>query len=462
VHSSEFDAREADKGGFLVSAAVLAFVSVAFMFVLHPRLGIRDVDGYAYIMGARSLHRGTGYRDLTGEALNHWPPGYSLLLSAFPDAVSAALVLNYLSFGASVGLLFYLSRQRGWTWQSALGFSVVLGSGFFRLLANESHADILSYALFLSGIFLMIRRPERTLPALIWALLIPVKLIAIIFLPPALAADWDADRRDWNGLLRSYLPAVSASAIGVGSILAFNMRTVRTWIPASHEASSIRILGAGAKSFAISIPRTFLFGWHGPVMATVPRVAFPASMILAAICLCSLRPSQTGRPLRIYGVAFLICSVLLLCVRSFDPSARLLGYGLIALMLGFRPEKWANNIWLVYGIVALAIGVANGITVNSLGINDPRYASLATEFGSYYHSSESVATNSFHILDIHAKIPSVPVDNEAQASAYREFFWVTLPRFDAVTSAVTPMGHPSNAWCQERQLSGGVMFARCK
>jgi hypothetical protein len=460
---SDGNSREADRRTVFTSAATLACASVAFIFLLHPRLGIRDVDGYAYIMGARSLHGGNGYRDLTGEALNHWPPGYSLVLSVFPNAISAALVLNYLSFGAATGLLFYLLRERDWSWQSALGFSMVLGSGFFRLLANEAHADILSYALFLVALGLFMRGPTRTLPAFMWALLIPVKLIAAVFLPPAIAADWDAGRKNWNGLIRSYLPAAIASAAGVVSILAFNMLTMRTWVPSSHEASSTRLLVTGAKSFATSIPRTFLFGWHGPIMAKIPRVAFPICMILAASCLFSLRPSRAGRPFRVYGIVFLICSALLLCVRSFDPSARLVGYGLIALMLGFRPEKWANNIWMAYGIVALTIGIVNGTTVNSLGINDPRYASLAIEFDRYYHSRETVASNSFHILDIHAGIPSVPVANEDQASAaYREFLWVTLPRFDAVTTAVTPMQRPGSDWCQERQLSGGVMFVRCK
>src|ERR1035438_2308209 len=102
-------------------AVLLACLSILFMFLLHPRLGIRDVDGYSYIMGARSLHLGIGYRSLAGEPFNHWPPGYSLLLSPFQNPVSAALILNYLSFGTTVGLLYYLLRRSEWTWQAALG-----------------------------------------------------------------------------------------------------------------------------------------------------------------------------------------------------------------------------------------------------------------------------------------------------------------------------------------------------
>ena len=301
--------------GSLVGTALLFCFSVLFMFLLHPRLGIRDVDGYAYIMGARSLHQMTGYRSLTGEAFNDWPPGYSLLLSVFRDPVPAALVLNYLSFGATIGLLYYLLRRLGWTWQAGLGFSVTLASGFFRLLANTAHADMLTYALFFAAICFAIQGPARTLPALIWAFLVPVKLIAVVFLPSAVAADSIAARQDWKSLLRSYIPAVIATAIGIGSILAFNALTVRTWD--LHEESSLKVLASGAKSFIISIPRTFLFNWHGSVTAPFPLIAFPVCMLLAAICLCSLRPTPDGKWLRIlWGImprmlwALALCSLL--------------------------------------------------------------------------------------------------------------------------------------------------------
>ena len=123
--------------------------------------------------------------------------------------------------------------------------------------------------------------------------------------------------------------------------------------------------------------------------------------------------------------------------------------------------KWANGVWMLYGLVSLVTGVANGMIVNSLGSNDPRYAELATQFRSYYVGSEIVATNSFHILDLHANIPSIPVADYAEADPYHKFFWVTLPRFDAVASAVTGMPHPGKEWCEEKHFSGGVLFTRC-
>src|SRR2546427_9424391 len=69
----------------LIGSMIVFGAATCFIFLLHARLGVADVDGYAYLIGARSLHEGNGYRGLTGEAFNHWPPGYSLLLSVFPE-----------------------------------------------------------------------------------------------------------------------------------------------------------------------------------------------------------------------------------------------------------------------------------------------------------------------------------------------------------------------------------------
>jgi hypothetical protein len=39
---------------------LLSCVATGLIFTLHPHLGVRDVDGYAYIMGPRSVHEGKG------------------------------------------------------------------------------------------------------------------------------------------------------------------------------------------------------------------------------------------------------------------------------------------------------------------------------------------------------------------------------------------------------------------
>ncbi len=132
-------------------------------------------------------------------------------------------------------------------------------------------------------------------------------------------------------------------------------------------------------------------------------------------------------------------------MRYFDPSVRLTAYGLLALIAGFRPQRWANSVWLLYGAAALTIGLVNAVTINSLGSADPRYAGLAQQVRAYGVSG-TVATNSFHILDLDADIPSVPVTTYAGAGRYHWFLWVTLPGFDPGAGTVAAMSHPGQEW----------------
>jgi hypothetical protein len=127
-----------------------------------------------------------------------------LLLSVFSDSIYGAQFMNYTSFGMVVGLLYYLLWQSGWTWQAGTGFSIALASGFFRLLADAAHTNILTYPRFFAATCATQERQSRLLPTLICAFLIPVKLIAVVFLPPALAADSITLGQDWKKLLRFY------------------------------------------------------------------------------------------------------------------------------------------------------------------------------------------------------------------------------------------------------------------
>jgi hypothetical protein len=139
---------------------------------------------------------------------------------------------------------------------------------------------------------------------------------------------------------------------------------------------------------------------------------------------------------------------------------RLLGYGVIVMLLGFRPKSWANPIWLFYGLLSLAVAAVNARPVNSLGCNDPRYVALAAAVRPYVPLGDTIATNSFYLLDLHAGIPSDPV-TYADAARYKRFLWVTLPNFDPDVSAVAPMPHPGPEWCESRRFPGAVLFDRC-
>ena len=446
--------------GASATAAGLALATAAFFFTLHPRLGVVDVDGYAYAMGARSLRAGLGYRGLMGDPFNHWPPGYSLILSLFSDPLVGAWIVNGLAYAAAVGLLHLLARRAGWTWQAALGLSVGLGAGFLRNLASVVHADILTYALFFAALILALSRPGRLTPALIWAALTPVKFIAVAFLPPAALADLAAEPKAVWGLVRRYLAPTLIVAAATGAVIAYNIATIGVWMSASHARPSLAGLGAAAGAFVVSIPRELLFGWYGSLAGPLPRAAFGLTLAVLAACAIALKPMAQGRWLRIYGAGFLVCCVVLLCVRSYEPSARLSAYGLVALIVGFQPLRWANWPWLLYGALSLAVAGADIATQNDLGANDPRYERLAHEVAAFDRSGSAIATNSFHILDLHAGLPTVWVARWADAAPYKELLWVRLPSYDAIASSVTPLPAPPALWRPVKAFDGAVLYRR--
>lgn len=433
------------------------------MFWLHPLLGIRDVDAYAYLIGARSLQSTGAYRSLSGEALNHWPPGYSFLLSAFPEPYTAALWVNYLSVGLSVAFLYLLLRRANWERVSALGLTVSLASGFFRLLADIVHADIFTYAVFLIGLWIAgLPGEPRWIPALLWAAMIPVKLIAIVFPPAASLADlW---RRSWDGKkwIRDHFVAGFLSIAAVVGVSYFNFRSIGSWISASHQAMTWSGLGDALVVFVSSIGRRFLFDWHGSIREGIGAALFAICTILALASFTFLRREDQGQWLRRFGISCLLLSGLLLLVRSYEPSTRLVGYGLLAIIAGFRPLERSRWLWASYGVFSLIAAISNARATPGLGSADPSFAELARQAAPHCIPGTVLASNSFHILDIHTGIASVPVDKNEIPPQYKQYLWVNLHNPDPGTTIVTPLPRPpAGQWCNPISLRGGELFERC-
>jgi hypothetical protein len=169
-----------------------------------------------------------------------------------------------------------------------------------------------------------------------------------------------------------------------------------------------------------------------------------------------------GRWYLYFGALILLCSAALLLIRTYTPSVRLAGYGLIALFFGVRPLKWGDGVWFLYGGLSLSIGIINALTVDSLGSTDHRYADLAREVRQLDLGQGVFATNSFHILDLNEHIASVPVYNYAEALQYDYYLLVTLPNYDPVATAVTPIAaNPDAGWCVKKRISGGIIYDHC-
>ena len=439
----------------------MAGLALVFIVLVHPRIGIRDWDGWSYVVGAVSLRAGKGYRDLAGQPLNRWPPGYSFVLSQFGDPVWGAQVLNYGCYALALALLYRLLRRQGWEWQPALGLTVTLGAGFFRLLASLVHAEMLTYCVFFGALDLAVRRPARTAAGIAWAALIPFKFIAVVFLPAAVLADGVERWPGWKPQVRRYLPAALATAAALAGIFVFDFLTEKTLIPAGHESLSVAGFMRVLRSFSLYSVRSFLFDWYGAVGAPFPRVAFPVCLSLIAGCLGGLRFRAEGAWLRVYGASCLLCAFLLLFVRWYEFSPRLVGYSLIAFLAGCTPLKRVQWLWLVLGAVSLVTGTVNALTVNALGSNDPRYEVIADQLRANIRESDQVATNASALVFTRVDVGSFDDPEVPRAMGYDKYLWVTLPQLDSILDLSFPIPRPGVGWCEDRRFPGAVLFGRC-
>ncbi len=438
-----------------IAVALSAGTSV-LLLVLHPRIGVRDSDAVAYLTGAMSLAAGRGYVDLLGHPLNHWPPGYSWLLSMWQDPLRGSQLINYSAGGACAALLFRLARLLGWASTPALCVTAVLTTGFLRGVATNASPDVLTYAGFLWAATAWARtRGDAPGPYLAWSALIPVKLIAALFAPAGLAAAWWA-----SGRPRPL--AISAAAVGwtaaVGGVLSFNHFTAHEVASGSYRPASVASMLHFLQSTTLGLPRTWLAFWYGSVVSWPVLPAILVTVLIAVWAYAGLAADRSARPVRALGIALLGLCVSLAALVDYG-GWRLIGYAAITLLLGFRPAH-RLRAWPLYAAASLVLACVNARAVNSLGANDPRYAELAhAAVGA--GARPGIATNSFHLLDVHQGVGSRPV---TRLDDVREdwFLRVDLPAYDAVATTVWPVPTPSPGWCQTAAFPGGALFHRCR
>jgi hypothetical protein len=365
-------------------------------------------------------------------------------------------------------LVYLLARKSDWHWMPALGLAMALGFGFFSGIGTFARPDILTYTLFLLAVFLFGSANSRLqiLSYGIWNILIPLKLIAIVFTPAALLVEWLAKDKSsrFKDLHKPALILLGYLAT-VGAIVIFNILTINQPIPATHGQSSLGIWANAIARFVETIPREFLAYWHGSIQNPLVLVPFCISLALAAWCLMTLRPYAKGNQLRNLAIAVLALSFVLVLVRQFDAGVRLTGYGLLVLFFAFRPAtaniRRLGYAWLGYASISFALSAANATTVNSLGINDPRYQAMAYELSSAGLPRETIFTNSYHILDIHTRYATRPTQDLELLGEGAYFLQVTLPNYDGVATIIQPMSPPGSGWCQVVAVPGATLFHKC-
>lgn len=445
--------------------AAIFFLPAVAAYILQPRIGIRDEDAYSYIVGAYSIQAGAGYRDLSGALLNHYPPGYSFILSLFPSPLWAALLLNCLSVGGGVALVHRLAVKDGkWTEPAALGLALAIGFIFLRRLAGNAAPEALSYTLFLLALFLHDKGGFRfrMLGYLILGALISFKLIAVIFVPALVLARYLG--RSMSFIWREKREIFLASAIWalfLAALLGYNSLTIEASIPSSHtnhQTGDLTLPGQTVR-FLMTIPRLFLSNWYGSIDTASTFIPFCAVLLVALACLGALRLHSWDRA-KVGGMLILL-SVLLQFGSGQVAGARLSGYGFIALLLACRPARGWHKAWALYGLLGVALSAGNALTQNALGANDPRYEKLARESLAIEMLPKNVPTNSYHVLDVHAKVATRYVESPEQLNGEEYFFWVSLPAYDAIATSVSPVEAPGDGWCEVASLTGAKLFRKC-
>jgi hypothetical protein len=447
--------------------AVIFLLSVIAAFILQPRIGVRDADAHSYIVGAYSIRAGSGYYDLSGGSLNHWPPGYSVILSLFPSPLLAGLLLNYLSFGVAVTLIYYLARSLGkWAAPAALGLALAVGFIFLRRHATNAAPDVLTYALFLLAMLLHYQESSRlrAVSYLIWGALIPVKLIAVAFIPAAVFARYLGRplRNIWAEKFE-LIVAVASWSLFLFMTMAFNFLTIQSPMPGSQVKRELYndafdLLGS-VSNFLVSIPRTFLSNWYGSLGEVSALIPFCVVFLVALVCLSTLR--FHSRQMATHAILLTLLIILVQFGSRQIGGARLAGYGFIILFFAFHPAAKWHKAWVVYGLLGLALSAFNAFTQNSLGANDPRYEKLAHEALSIKAFPEKVPTNSFHILDLHTKVATQHVTSVEEFGDAEYFFWVSLPKYDAIATTVSPVEMPGVGWCEVASLTAAKLFRKC-
>ncbi len=427
---------------------ILSAIVLITALLMHPRISVTDSDAYDYIQGAYSFQAGHGYNNLNGDALNIEPPAYSLLLSRFRSPLRAAFAINYISLGLAAGLVYLLAENAGWSSLACAGLALVLGLGFFRDLAVFAKPDILNYAIFLLGARCVADESGklRTLGGCLWALLTPLKLVSVVFVPAMLACDYLllTERRPLSFARYAIIVVIWASA--VAGIFAFNYLTIGAVLVPVINAGLAHRLISGFAEFGYFFLRAFLANWYGSIRRWEAFVPFCLVLIIALICLSTLRQSRSGRRYLYLGGAIFGLTWLLLIVSHFDTDPRITAYGLLVMLLALRPISRAERYWLAYAGGTALLAFANSFTTNSLGANDPRYARLGREIASVSLPRAEIVSNSEHLLDVQARVPTRPVHRLADVPAGALVMWVNLPSFDAVSIMTWPIEEPPKDW----------------
>lgn len=440
---------------------ILSLISMISFMSLHPRIAITDIDAISYIEGAYALGGSGSYNWPSGHPLNVFPPGFSFLLSFFPNPIQAAYIINGISFGVAVALLYGLAMRSGWTRLASVGFALAFSFGFLRSIAMFAKPDILAYALFFLAIIAYSHHNHRFHLGsyFLFSFLIPLKHIALLFTPAAILATLLIPRRS-HRLSFFWVFIISLGwLICLAGLVLFNYITIGAPLSPSHVQADLR---ERLLEFVTSPFRQFLTNWYGSIRDFEVLIPFSMVLLLGLVAVMTLYQNPSKRHLFVMGGILVFFALTLLLVRNFSMTPRLLGYGYLLLLVGMRPRVRWNQIWITYGVTTILLAIYNVDNVDSFGINDRRYEQFAEQVAAMpFPDGEVLYTNSEDILDIHLRVPTLQTLDLAEVPEEAYFLWVALPNYDAIMKPIEQMERPTDL-CLISEISNAALFQRCE
>ena len=446
--------------------ALVFLVTVGIGWLVQSRVSITDCDAAAYVQGARSLRAGHGYIDALGNHLNHWPPVYSFLLSLWPNPLAASLAINLVSLGLASVLAWALARRAGWSEAHSVSLAAILGFGFFADLTHHLKPDILAYAGFLAGVWCYGRGTlgGRVAGCFVFALLIPVKLIAVTFAPGLLLAELAClgPRTFFPARWREILAAGCSWLLVLGGLLLYNAHTLKEVTPTTYAPASLHSVVTEGGRFCIDFFRTGLASWYGSIRPLPFIVSFALVAGVGLACLLSLRWERGGRLTFKMGLAILALSFGLEFYKIFFAGPRLMGYGMLLMLIGLRPVRNSAPLWAGYAAALLMLSVYNHASNCNLGLNHPDYEAAALEASSHLPADQTIYTNAHAVLGVHTGRPSIVCADLRGLPAGSWYWEVNLPNYDAITTVITAPPAKDESWRQLVKLTNGSIYQKSR
>jgi hypothetical protein len=360
-------------------------------------------------------------------------------------------------------MLAVLAACAGWPRRHALALATAFGFGLLRILAFMAKPDILTFFVFFVAAWLYVYkgRGGRLLACFLWSLLIPMKLIAVVFVPGVLFVDWwlSGNRNFWSRLLQHVVAGLCWLLFLAGTI-AFNYVTINLWSSPSYLEPTFAGIFHELKRFGDGLFFGFLTAWYGRTATPEMWIAMIGTICVGLAALMTLQRTEEGKWLRWMGVGALGMSWLLELVRLFYADPRLMGYGMYLLLLGFAPRRGSAKIWIAYAGAAVALAIFNVATTFSTGTNHPAYEQLGRQITAIRLPEGPIVSNSFHILDVHAGIATRPVQSLEKVPRGTIYVEVALPNYNSVANTILPAPRRDGSWIEIAAVDGATVYQK--